>query len=237
MPIKIRERDNVHILDIDGRIDINSSELIEMVGWLVSSGKINIIMNFENVDIVDYNGLSVLVIAYKNVLNHKGRMKFMHVPLPAVELLKIVKLDSVFEIYDGEDVAVNSFFNEEMNKLRLRRKFIRLDIHLGVKYRLFGDQKKPKIFDGDVLNVSAAGLYIYSPYTFPVNSQLDLEFVLPNIGPALEATGRVIYISDKQLQPHAYPGMGVGFIHLTPEKERAILDFIDKNVTHRSEPI
>ena len=31
MPIRIREQENISILDIDGRIDINSSELIEMV--------------------------------------------------------------------------------------------------------------------------------------------------------------------------------------------------------------
>jgi len=37
-------------------------------------------------------------------------------------------------------------------------------------------------------------------------------------------------------RPHANPGMGVAFVHLTPEKERTIIDFIDKNITHRAEP-
>jgi anti-sigma B factor antagonist len=237
MPIRIRDVNNISILDIDGRIDINSSDLVEMVGWLVNSGKTNMVLNMENVDLIDYNGLSILAIAYKNVLNHKGKMKFLNVPLAAIELFKIVKLESVFEIYDDETAAVNSFYDQEIDKLALRRKFPRLDIHIGVKYSILADQKKPKLFDGVVLNISAAGLYIHTPYTFPMNSLLNMEFVIPSVANSLEATGRVSWLADKEIQPHVFPGMGVSFTHLTPEKEKSIVDFIDKNVTHRADTI
>lgn len=237
MPMRIREIDSVNILDIEGNIDINSSDIIETIGWLVNTGKLNIILNFENVDLVDYSGLSVLAIAYKSVVNHRGKLKFLHVPLSVIELFKIVRLDTVFETYMDEAAAVKSFFDQDIEKLRLRRKFKRLDIHLSVKYKLIGEQKKTKIFDGNVLNISAAGIYVYSPYTFPTNSLLDMEFNLPNQPSVLEANGRVVWLADKEIQPHSYPGMGVGFVHLTPEKERAIVDFIDKNITHRTEPL
>lgn len=235
MPIKLRERDDINILDIDGRIDLNSSDIIEMVGWLVNSGKLKIIMNFENVDIVDYNGLSILAIAYKNVINHGGTMRMLNVPLSVVEMLKVVKLDSTFEIFNDEDTAVQSFFDSGFDKLRLRRKFHRLDIHFGVRYKKAGDNKIPDTFSGDVLNMSAAGLYIYTPNTFPMNTMLDLQFVMPGAGGILASTGRVSWLADKDLQPHFYPGMGVSFSHLTSDKERSIADFIDKNVTHRTD--
>lgn len=237
MAIRIREVGNVNILDLEGTIDINSSDIIETVGWLLNTGKLHIILNLENVDIVDYSGLSILAITYKNVTNHKGRMKLLHVPLPVIELFRIVKLDSVFETYDEEETAVNSFYEEEVAKLPLRRKFKRLDIHLTVKYRIIGAQKKPKIFEGRILNISAAGVYIYSPYTFPINSQLDMEINLPQEPSALEAEGRVIWISDKELQYHFYPGMGVAFGHLTSEKETKIINYIDRNITHRAGPL
>lgn len=236
MPIRIREQENIHILDIDGRVDINSSELIEMVGWLVNSGKINIIFNFENVDIVDYNGLSILAISYKNIVNHKGKLKLLNVSLSVVEMLKVAKLDSIFELYTDEETAVKSFSESETQKLHLRRKFPRLDIHLRVKYKMISDNKNPKVFEGNVLNISAAGLYIYGPHALPMGTLLDLEFSIPGSDAVLEATGRVSWLADKELQSHAYPGMGVAFSHLTPEKERAIVDFIDKNVTHRTDP-
>lgn len=237
MSIRVREADSVSILDIEGNIDINSSDIIETVGWLVNTGKLNIILNLENVDLVDYSGLSILAIAYKNVTNHKGRMKFLHVPLPVIELFKIVRLDSVFDTYVDEESTLKSFYEETIEKLQLRRKFKRLDINLTVKYKILGEQTKPKVFEGKVLNISAAGIYVYSPYTFPLNSLLDLEFSLPNEPSVLEADGRVVWLPDKEIQPHSYPGMGIGFAHLTPEKEKLIIDFIDKNITHRSGPL
>ena len=87
------------------------------------------------------------------------------------------------------------------------------------------------------MNISAAGLYIYSPNTFPINTLLDLEFILPNAATSLETSGRVSWIADKEIQPHSYPGMGVSFVHLTSEKERAIVDFIEKNITHRADSL
>jgi len=237
MSIRLREVDSVNILDIDGKIDINSSDLIEMVGWLVNSGKVNVILNLENADTIDYNGLSILAIAYKNVTNHKGKLKLINVPLSVIELLKAVKLETVFEIYAEEDAAVSSFFDEGIDKLSLRRRFQRLEIHLSVLYRIAGDQKKPKLFDGRVLNLSAAGIYIHTPYTFPINSMLDLEFNVPGITKPLETTGKVSWLADKEIQPHAYPGMGVSFVHLTPKKEREVADFIEKNITHRADSL
>ena len=237
MPIRIREVGNISILDIDDRIDINSSDIIETVGWLVNTGKVNLIFNLENVDIVDYNGISILAIAYKNIVNHKGGLKFLHVPLSVIELFKVVKLEAVFETYADEDSAVKSFCEEAMDKVHLRRKFQRLDIHINAKYTIVSGQKNPKAFEGKVLNISAAGAYIYSRFTFPINSILDMEFIIPTIASPLEASGRVIWLADKEIQPHSYPGMGVSFAHLTPEKEKAVIDFIDKNITHRAEPL
>ncbi|MFA5145875.1 MAG: PilZ domain-containing protein [Candidatus Omnitrophota bacterium] len=237
MPLRIRESGGITILDIEGNIDINSSEIIETVGWLINSGKINILVNLENVDLVDYSGLSILAIAYKNVVNHKGKLKFLKTPLSVIELFKVVRLEAVFELYTDEEEAIKSFYDEGVEQLRLRRKFKRLDIHLRVRYRIVGGQKNPKSFEGDVLNISAAGIYIYSPYTFPMNSVVDMEITLHDPPLSLETQGRVIWLADKDLQLHAYPGMGVSFVHLTPEREKAIIDFIDKNITNRAEPI
>ena len=237
MAVRIREVDSISIMDIDGKIDINSSDIIEMVGWLVASGKINIVVNLESADMIDYNGLSILAIAYKNVLNHKGKLKFINVPLSAIELFKVVKLETVFEIYADEESAVNSFSEEDVDKLHLRRRFQRLEIHLNVKYKIAGTQGKPKPFEGKALNLSAAGLYIYTPHTFPINSILDMEFGIPGRTVTLEAAGKVSWLADKEIQPHSCPGMGVSFIHLTPEREKAIAEFIDKNITHRADSL
>ncbi len=237
MPLRFRESGNITIMDIDGNIDINSSDIIESIGYFVNSGKINFIINFENVNMVDYSGLSVLAIIYKNILNHKGKLKFLHVAPQIIELFKMVKLENVFEVYYDEESAVKSFYEADASVPPLRRRFKRLDINLAVKYWLVGgSQRHPKVFDGEILNLSAAGLYIFSKYTFPINSQMEIELNLPGKIKFIDATVRVIWLADKELQPHYFPGMGAAFVQLTPDKEKAIIDFIDKNITNRSDP-
>ncbi|MDP3791898.1 MAG: STAS domain-containing protein [Candidatus Omnitrophota bacterium] len=236
MPIRFRESGNITIIDAEGNIDINSSDIIEMIGYFLGSGKLNFILNFENVNMVDYSGLSVLAIAYKNVLNHKGKIKFLNVSPQVIELFKIVKLENTFEVYPDEESAIKSFYDAAVLAMPLRRRFKRLDISLKVKYWLVGNQKRPKVFEGEILNLSAAGMYIFSKYTFPINSQIEMEIDLPGEIKFTDTAGRVIWLADKELQPHFYPGTGIAFTHLTPEKEKAIINFIDKNITHRADP-
>ena len=49
MPIRFREAGNITIMDIEGNVDINSSDIIETIGYLLNSGKTNVILNLENV--------------------------------------------------------------------------------------------------------------------------------------------------------------------------------------------
>ena len=51
MPIRLREERGISIIDIDGNIDINSSDIVEATGFFVNSGKINILLNFENLQL------------------------------------------------------------------------------------------------------------------------------------------------------------------------------------------
>jgi uncharacterized protein (TIGR02266 family) len=234
MSIRIREVRNITILDIEGNVDINSSEIVETVGWLVNSGKINIMLNLEGVGLVDYSGLSILAIAYKNVVNHKGRMKFIHVALPVIELFKVARLESLFEVYGSEEEGDNSFEEDEVGRLKLRRKFARLDIHINAKYKIMSDRKDSKAFTGEALNISGVGVYLYTPHIFPINSALELEFSLPNSPQPIRTAGRVVWHADDKLQQHSYPGMGVSFVSLSRDDEKKIVEFIEKNVTHRS---
>lgn len=236
MATRFRESGNITILDIEGNVDINSSDIIEYVGYLLNSGKFNFIFNLANVNLVDYSGLSVLAIAYKNILNHQGKARFINVPAQVAELFKIVKLESVFETCADEESAIKSFYGDSVELAHLRRRFKRLDINLKIKYWLVGAQKRPKVFGGEVINMSAAGLYIFSKYTFPVNSQLEIELIHRGETKFLSASTRVIWLADKELQPHFYPGMGVAFVHLSAENEKLIIDYIDKNITNRAEP-
>ena len=50
----------------------------------------------------------------------------------------------------------------------------------------------------------------------------------------LSLMGSVIWLADKEIQPHSYPGMGVNFVNLSKATQTKIVEFIDKNITRRS---
>jgi len=236
--VRIRESKDVTILDVDGRIDIDASEFIETAGWLLKNNKLKMLCNFENVELVDYSGLSILAIAYKNVVNHNGVMKFCNVALHIRELFKIVQMDRVFQCYDNEDLALLNFDEKilELERRQLRRRFKRLEVSVDINFSLKkAGAKENKQSKGKAINISGAGLFICTPNIFPVRTRLNLEIVLPKELIPFEAEGVVNWIAEKNLQPYCYPGMGVTFINLDPQRQKELLDFIEKNITHRSE--
>jgi anti-anti-sigma factor len=70
LEVTLRKAHTVAVLDLSGTIDIDASVLIEKIGWCLENGYKDLLCNFENVNFIDYAGLTVLSIAYKNIVNH-----------------------------------------------------------------------------------------------------------------------------------------------------------------------
>ena len=105
LEIKLRQSENCIILDLCGRIDVDSANLVEVVGQCVREGYLDILCNLEDVCAIDYMGISVAVIAYKEVVNHKGRMKFVNIPAHLRYIFTVSGIDREIEIYVSEDSA------------------------------------------------------------------------------------------------------------------------------------
>lgn len=233
MEIRIRESDNISIVDIDGQIDINSSEIIEAVGWLIKNKKKDIVLNLEKVNMVDYSGISILAIAYKNVVNHKGKIKFCNVPFYVEKLFKLVRLDNIFEIYMDEYSAVNTFYHESpVDRAILRRRFKRLDIHAEAEF--CAEEDPGRIWhSGKTLNISGEGLFMHAKNIVPLGTKVGLRINLFD-GEILEAEGVVVWLADKTLQMQSYPGMGIHFKNMTKGAQDKIMAFINKHITSRT---
>ena len=236
MNIRIRESHNINIVEIEGQIDINSSEIIETVGWLIKNRKTDILLNFDKVDMVDYSGISILAIAYKNVMNNKGKMKFCNVSLHIEELFNIVRLDSIFQIYRDEETALKTFhFESPIDKKPLRRRFKRLDAHIDVEFCLLEKLKNKKVlwYNAKLLNLSGEGLFLYSKKLLPIGKKIKLKIDLHGKKP-FEIEGVVIWLADKSLQPQSYPGMGILFKKIPKQYQDKLLIYINKHLIHRS---
>ncbi len=114
MPLEIRERqrEGVVILDLDGRITAGeeAARLRDTLRALAAEGKTRVILNLRDVDYIDSTGLGTLVMGFTTLRKAGGMLKLLHLSRRNIELLVFTKLETVFEIFDDELDAVNSFF-------------------------------------------------------------------------------------------------------------------------------
>lgn len=237
MEIRAKRIGNIIILDLSGRIDVNSATFIEVVGQCLRDGYCDILCNFEMVDFIDYMGISVIIIAYKEIINNGGRMKFCNISGHLKGLLAVAGLGQVIDVYATEDLAIESFKEdkiiENIQKLQLRRRFKRLPIDIKIELKNKYEQC-PECLKADILDLSAVGSYVYDCHGFKLGDEVILKFkLLPN-QEELEITAKVVWLSDKQIQPHLHPGMGVEFYHISTAVQQKLLEFIERNMSFMS---
>ena len=113
MDIKIEERriGQVTILDIVGKltIDQGAEHLKDKINSLISQQRIHIVMNLKNVPYIDSGGLGQLVASYGSVMKTGGALKLLNASSRNHDLLSITRLVTLFESFDSETEAVQSF--------------------------------------------------------------------------------------------------------------------------------
>lgn len=237
MEIRTRQKDSVIILDICGRIDVDSANLIEVVGQCIHEGYSDVLCNFEDVDFIDYMGISVIVIAYKEVVNNNGRMKFVNIPVHLKGVLSVSGLDRIIDMYATEDLAISSFKEdkviEKIKKLQLRRRFKRLPIDIKAELKDKFD-KSSGWLKVDILNLSAIGAYIFGCKKFKLGDAVILRLKLSSQLEATELEAKVVWLPDRQIQPHFHPGMGIEFCSISSSVQKKLLEFIERNLSFMS---
>lgn len=101
----------VTILDIAGKIAIGESnrQLHDSIKRLVAEGKNQIIVDLAKVSHIDSSGLGELVGGYTTLKAAGGALKLVNVNDRVTSLMTITKLYTVFDIFDNEPDAINSF--------------------------------------------------------------------------------------------------------------------------------
>jgi anti-sigma B factor antagonist len=112
LEIHKRDREGISILDLKGRLVVGepSGLLREKLTEETSQGIRRVILNLEGVEYIDSTGLGSMVICFTSLQKAGGAMKLMKLNRRNVELLVLTKLSTVFEVFQEEQDAVNSFF-------------------------------------------------------------------------------------------------------------------------------
>ena len=111
MKIEMRTVRDVRILDCSGKITLGEGTMAvrnTVRDILKENGK-KINLNLADVNYIDSSGIGELVSTYTTVTNAGGQLKLLNLTKKIHELLQITKLLTVFQVFDSEEAAVNSF--------------------------------------------------------------------------------------------------------------------------------
>jgi anti-sigma B factor antagonist len=106
-----RQAGDVTILDMSGsvRMGEGSIALRNAIRGLVEQGKKKILLNLGGVKNVDSSGIGELIANFTTVRREGGQLKLLNLTEKIQNLLVITKLLTVFDAYDSEADALNSF--------------------------------------------------------------------------------------------------------------------------------
>ena len=106
-----RQAGDVTILDLVGKVTIGegSVALRSAIRRLLGEGKNKILMNLAGVGYIDSSGIGELVSSYTAIGKEGGQLKLLNLTQKLQDLLTITKLLTVFDVYESEAEALNSF--------------------------------------------------------------------------------------------------------------------------------
>ena len=112
LEIQQRDREGVLILDLNGRLTVGPEVSIfrDRMQKLIDTGSRQIVLNLQQVDYIDSTGLGALVMCYTSLQRAGGSVKLLNLSRRGIQLLVMTKLTTIFEVFDDEQSAINSFF-------------------------------------------------------------------------------------------------------------------------------
>jgi len=114
----VRQRGHVTILDLSGLLSLGDPYtsgpesgvvLGDKVRELIENGQKKILLNLASVRFVDSSGAGQLAGAFASARNHGAELKLLKPTFQVKTLLKITKLDTLLDVLDDEEDAIQAF--------------------------------------------------------------------------------------------------------------------------------
>ena len=109
--VKERQVENGTVLDIHGKLRGcgGSGTLRDAINHPLEEGHNQILLNLAKVSDIDSSCLGILVASHFDVTKKGGQLKIVHLSENLQELMTLTKLLTVFDVYDNEAEALESF--------------------------------------------------------------------------------------------------------------------------------
>jgi anti-sigma B factor antagonist len=112
MSLRLRERQIGDVTIVDGRMSPDSSDFRDLIGRLLRAGKTKIILNMSDFMYLDSVGVAAIANTFMHTSKAGGALKLLAPSVKLRDQLKVMRLDTVFEIFDDEQMALRSFAPE-----------------------------------------------------------------------------------------------------------------------------
>ena len=106
----MRQVGDVTVIDGVGRITLEvAGAFRETIHELAAKGQKRLLLNLAEVRHIDSSGIGELVSGFTTITNQGGQLKLLHLSKRVKDVLTVVKLLTVFEVFDDEAEAIRSF--------------------------------------------------------------------------------------------------------------------------------
>jgi len=111
LDVRERHAGDVTILDLSGSVRMGEGciSLRNSIRGLADGGRTKILLNLASVKNVDSSGIGELIANYTTITRGGGQLKLLNLTEKIRDLLVITKLLTVFDAYDNEAEALNTF--------------------------------------------------------------------------------------------------------------------------------
>ena len=111
MDIDVRKQSNAHVIRLKGDLKIGqpAETLKKTLEELLANNEVRFVMNMQDVNMVDSSGIGVLVRCLTTAKKSGGSLKLVSPSKLTLQTLKMVGLLPLFEVYNEESEAVDTF--------------------------------------------------------------------------------------------------------------------------------
>lgn len=111
LQVKERESAGVTILEFGGRITLGAETALmrDTILNLIKQGRKAIVVDLSQVSHIDSTGIGELVSVAQTMRQQGGDLKLLNLTKKLRDMVEVVKLGTIFELFDDETAAVKSF--------------------------------------------------------------------------------------------------------------------------------
>lgn len=111
MEIQVRTQSKVKIIKLRGRLSLGESldQTSETLTDLLAAGELYFLLDLQDVPMIDSSAIGLVVRSLTSAKQRGGSLKLLNPSKFVVQTLKLVRVLSLFEVFEDLQVAVASF--------------------------------------------------------------------------------------------------------------------------------